>query len=59
MKLSLPDTHQLRIARRTMKLHCVGAAIMGGPNHFESASIIYRLTGVVVAVYCCTCKRED
>lgn len=52
--------HQLRIARKTMKLSCVGAAILGGPNHYEAAEIIHRLTGVFVAIDApCSCRRAD
>ena len=56
--LSVPDQHQLRIARRTMRYNCIGAAVMGGPNHFQAASIIHQLTGVFVNIDAdCTCKR--
>ncbi len=44
MSLSVPERHQLKIARDTMKMHCVGARIMGMTHH-EAASIIRELTG--------------
>ena len=31
---------QYAIARRTMRLHCIGAQLMGGPNHREAARIL-------------------
>jgi len=43
-KLSVPDQHQLKVARATLKMSEVGARIMGGPNHVEAREIIKRLT---------------
>lgn len=37
--------HQLRIAIDTMRLSCIGARIMGGPNHAEAVRIIGLKTG--------------
>ena len=55
-ELSVPERHQLSIARKSMKMHCAGLAIMGGPNHKESAAIIHELTGAIVAIDAgCTC----
>lgn len=52
------SANQLKIARDTAKLSCIGVRIMGGPNHFESAAIIHRLTGVFVNIEAgCTCRR--
>ena len=44
-KLTVPEKHQLKIARKTLTLSCVGARILGGPNHKEAVQIIERLTG--------------
>lgn len=44
-QLSVPDRHQLRIARDTLKMSDVGAQIMGGPTKEEAREIILRLTG--------------
>ena len=44
-KLSVPETHQLRIARDTLKMSDAGALIMGGPTKAEAREIIKRLTG--------------
>lgn len=46
--------HQLNIARRTMSLTCVGAAILGGMNHAEAA----RLLGTTVPQGC-TCEAKS
>lgn len=43
--LSIPEQHQLRIARDTLKLSDMGALIMGGPTKTEAREIIARLTG--------------
>ena len=43
--LMVPEQHQLRIARSTLRMSEAGALIMGGPNHSESREIITRLTG--------------
>lgn len=43
--LTVPEKHQLKIARRTLELSEVGALILGGPNHKEAREIIFRLTG--------------
>lgn len=43
-KLSVPEKHQLRIARRTLKMSDVGALIMGGPSKDEARRIIRDLT---------------
>lgn len=44
-KLTIPERHQLKIARDTMKMSDVGALIMGGPTKDEARGIIRRLTG--------------
>ena len=55
-RLSVPERHQLKVARSTMSMHCVGARIMGGPNHVQSAKIIHELSGVFVNIDAdCTC----
>jgi hypothetical protein len=43
--LSVPERHQLRIARDTLRMSDAGAAIMGGPDKAEARAIILRLTG--------------
>lgn len=47
-KLSVPERHQLRIARKTLKMSDVGARIMGGPSKDEARRIIAELTGKAV-----------
>ena len=44
-KLSVPEQHQLNIARKTLKMSDVGAAIMGGMTKAEAREVILRLTG--------------
>ena len=44
MKLSVPERHQLKIAKDTLKLSDIGALILGGPTKEESREIIKRLT---------------
>jgi hypothetical protein len=43
--LSVPDRHQLRIARQTLRMNDVMARVMGGPTKEEAREIIARLTG--------------
>ena len=43
--LSVPEQHQLKIARRTLELSDVGAMILGGPTKAEAREIILKLTG--------------
>jgi len=44
-QLSVPERHQLKIARATLEMSDVGAMIMGGPNKEEARAIILKLTG--------------
>jgi hypothetical protein len=44
-ELSVPEKHQLRIAKQTLKYSDAGARIMGGPTKEEAREIILRLTG--------------
>jgi hypothetical protein len=44
-RLTVPEKHQLRIARKTLKMSNAGALIMGGPSKDEARLIIQRLTG--------------
>ena len=46
-ELSVPEKHQLKIARDTMKMPYAMIAVMGGPNREEAREIIERLTGEV------------
>lgn len=43
--LSVPERHQLNIAKRTLELSDVGALIMGGMTKEEARIIIKKLTG--------------
>jgi hypothetical protein len=45
MQLSIPEQHQLRIAKRTLKLNDAVAKfrMLGGPNKEEAREIIKRL----------------
>ena len=43
--LSVPEKHQLKIARDTLKLSDAGARIMGGMTKAEAREVIKRLTG--------------
>jgi hypothetical protein len=52
--LTVPEQHQRRVARDTMRMHCTGARIMGGMTHHIAA----RLLGVSIPVDC-TCARDD
>lgn len=45
VKLTVPEKHQLKIAKATLNMSEIGARIMGGPNHEEAREIILRLTG--------------
>ena len=54
--LSVPDKHLLRIARDSGRMPCAMLGVMGGPNHYDAAEIIARLTGAIVAIDApCTC----
>lgn len=44
-RLSVPEKHQLNIARTTLRLSDVGARIMGGMTKEEARAVILRLTG--------------
>ena len=44
-KLTVPERHQLKIARATLKLSDAGALILGGPSKEDARAIILRLTG--------------
>jgi len=43
--LTVPEQHQLKIARKTLTYSDVGARIMGGPTKAEARAIIKKLTG--------------
>ena len=43
--LSVPEQHQLKIARRTLELSDVGASILGGMTKAEARQVILKLTG--------------
>ena len=44
-KLSVPERHQLKVARKTLTLSDVGALCLGGPTKEEARAIILELTG--------------
>ena len=44
-KLSVPETHQLRIAKDTIKNPLKGV-FLGGPSLADAKEIVKRLTGV-------------
>lgn len=41
-ELSVPEQHAMRIARETMRMHCIGARILGGPDHVDAARHLGR-----------------
>ena len=43
--LTVPERHQLKVARKTLTYSDAGAFIMGGPTKEEARAIIFRLTG--------------
>ncbi len=43
--LSVPQQHQLKIARKTLTYSDVGALIMGGMTKQEARDVILKLTG--------------
>lgn len=43
--LTVPEKHQLKVARDTLKMSDIGASIMGGPTKEEARAIILKLTG--------------
>lgn len=44
-ELSVPEKHQLKIARDTLRMPDAMAGVMGGPTKAQAREIIYRLTG--------------
>lgn len=44
-KLTVPERHQLTIARRTLNMPDAAVGIAGGPSKEEAREIIKRLTG--------------
>ena len=42
-KLTVPEKHQLKIARDTLKMSDIGASIMGGMTKEEAREIIKKL----------------
>ncbi len=49
--MGIPELHQKRIARDTMRMHCAGALIVGGMNHPTAAALLR-----VQLPADCTCK---
>lgn len=44
-QLSVPEQHQLKIARDTLKMNDVMVNVMGGMTKAEARAIILKLTG--------------
>lgn len=59
-ELSVPERHQLKVARGSMSKHCTVLAILGGPNHYQAVGIIQELTSQIVGIDAgCTCTRRE
>lgn len=43
--LSVPETHQLKIARDTLRMPDAMVGVMGGPTKAEAVEIVKKLTG--------------
>lgn len=44
-QLSVPERHQLKIARKTLRMHDAAVNILPGPSKAEAREIIQKLTG--------------
>ena len=44
MKLTIPEQHQLKIAKKTLKMNPTMARIMGGMTYEEAQKIVKELT---------------
>jgi hypothetical protein len=44
-ELTVPEKHQLKVARDTLKMPATMLGVMGGPSKEEARAIIERLTG--------------
>lgn len=56
MMRAVSDNHLLGIARKTLKLNCFGARVMGGPNHAEAVRILARFGIRAAKPAGCTCE---
>jgi len=45
-KLTVPEKHQLKIARKTLTYSDAAVSFLGGPSKDEARRIIYRLTRI-------------
>lgn len=45
LQLTTPETHQLKVARQTLKMADTFVGVMGGPSKAEAREIIKKLTG--------------
>ena len=45
MKLTIPEKHQLKIAKDTLKMNPTMARIMGGMTKEQARKVIKKLTG--------------
>lgn len=54
--LSTPARNQLTVAKQSMTYSCLALICLGGPDHYQSADIIARLSGAIVCIDAdCTC----
>ncbi len=44
-QLTIPEKHQLKVARDTLRMSDAMVRVVGGPNKQEAREIIARLTG--------------
>ena len=44
-KLTVPEKHELAIARKNLRMPEAMIGVMGGPSHAQAREIIRRLTG--------------
>lgn len=55
--MTIQEKQQLKIARDTLKLSCIGTRILGGMDHATAQAVICELTGKRIELDDdCTCK---
>ncbi len=58
--MTVPEKHQLNVARKVMRNTCAGARILGPYGHQRAREIIESLTGKVVSLSMdCDCHMYD
>ncbi len=58
--MTVPEQHQLKVARSVMKNSCVGTRILGPYGHQTAREIIERLTGKTLALsFDCDCHLHE